>query len=496
MNIMKEMENTSYTENGARGYKSTGKKLVDLNFKIPSFRTNPDRDLFVEALEENKNLALRWLLYLRDIHEGVGERNSFKIFLNELLYQDVKLGKKFLKLPLEDYGRWDDYLSVINKGFGSEVESIVLNKIISQLEKDESSEHPSLLAKWMPSENTSSALTRCKAIYILKKMGLTPKAYRKLLVKLRKKIDIVESRMSGNEWEKIDYEKVPSKANLIYKDAFYKHDPFRRSEYLRSLEKGEKKINAQAMFLHDIVHSYMNTIGWRSDVKPLDLTLEALWEAQKKPEGFKNTMVVRDGSGSMMCTIGNSNVSALDVTDALTLYCAENQEGKFKNYFMTFASNAKCLKLPERAKSLKAKLEFLHQYTDCSTTNIEAVFDELLETAIEHNAGQEDMPENILIISDMEFNYAMQNPNARLFKQIEKKYKAEGYKLPKLIFWNVNSRTNTIPLTENENGVILLSGFSKNLMSMVQSSELDCYKALVKELSKSRYDVVDKITEM
>lgn len=496
MNIMAEMENTIYTENGAKGYKSTGKKLVDLNFKIPSFRTNPDRELFVEALEENKNLALRWLLYLRDIHEGVGERNSFKIFLNELLYQDVKLGKKFLELPLEDYGRWDDYLSVINHGFGSEVESVVINKIISQLEKDEKSEHPSLLAKWMPSENTSSALTRCKAIYILKKMGLTPKEYRKLLVKLRRKIDIVESKMSGNEWEKIDYEKVPSKANLIYKDAFYKHEPVRRSEYLRSLEKGENKINAQAMFLHDIVHSYMNTIGWRSDVNPLDLTLEALWEAQKKPEGFKNTMVVRDGSGSMYCSIGNSNVSALDVTDALTLYCAENQEGKFKNYFMTFASNAKCLKLPERAKSLRAKLEFLHQHTDCSSTNVEAVFDELLETAIEQNASQEDMPENILIISDMEFNYAMQNPNARLFKQIEKKYRAEGYKLPKLIFWNVNSRTNTIPLTENENGVILLSGFSKNLMSMVMSSELDCYKALVKELSKSRYDVVDKITEM
>ena len=501
MNIMEKMENVSYTENGAKGYKSTGKKLVDLNFKIPSFRDNPDRNLFVEALEEDENLALRWLLYLRDVREGVGERSSFRDFVNTLIFENKELGKKFLQLPLEEYGRWDDYIAFLDK-HKKDVEQVILDKIISQLEKDEKSEHPSLLAKWLPSINASSVETRKMAGYISKKMELTPKEYRKLLVKLRKKIDIVESKMSANEWSEIDYEKVPSKANINYRNAFMAHDPSRREEYLESLNKGKKKINANAMFMHDIVHAYFDNGYWNYySVKEYDETLEQLWKAQKKVKCFKNTMVVRDGSGSMITPVGNSSVTAIDVANAITLYCAENMEGEYKDYFVTFSDNAECVKIPSACKTLKERLEFLQDYVDYSNTNIESVFNLLLDNALKNKVSQEDMPESILIISDQEFYqsescaYGLEGkPNYdTLFKTIGKVYKENGYKLPKVIFWNVNSRTNTIPMTENENGVILLSGFSKNLMSMVMSSEVSPYEALVKELKKSRYDIVDTV---
>ena len=504
---MEKMENVSYTENGAKGYKHTGSKLVDLNFKIPSFRMGVDVDLFEEALEEDKNLALRWLLYLRDIHEGVGERASFRQFLQYLCLTNKELGKKFLKLPLEEYGRWDDYTYLLNTSLDWDVENVIMGKLITQLEEDEKSEHPSLLAKWMPSINASSVETCVKAEYIAKKMDLTPRNYRKLLAGIRKKIDVVECKMSANGWSEINYERVPSKANLNYRNAFMAHEPERRAEYLKSLAKGEKKINANAMFLHDIIHAYVDISGrgYDYDLKPLDPALEELWKAQKKVEGFKSTMVVRDGSGSMTECIGSSRVTALDVADAITLYCAENMEGAYKDYFVTFSSKAECVKIPSACKTLRDKLEFLHKHNGYDSTNVEGVFNLLLENAIANKVSQEDMPESILIISDMEFDASERmsysdgwnwgkTPNYdTLFNTISKEYKKNGYKLPKVIFWNVNSRTNTIPMTENENGVILLSGFSKNLLSMVMSSEVDCYKALVKELKKPRYNIVDTI---
>ena len=233
-----------------------------------------------------------------------------------------------------------------------------------------------------------------------------------------------------------------------------------------------------------------------------------MWKAQEKVAGFKNTLVVRDGSASMTCNIPNSSVTAMDVADALTLYCAENSDGQYHNKFITFSSKPQIVDVNGK-ESLADKLIYLHKYTDCSNTNIEAVFDLILETAIKSKATQDDMPKSILILSDMEYDAvrsgnvwsydydheAIAQEDEVLFECIAEKYKKAGYELPKLIFWNVNSRTNTIPLTESKAGVILLSGFSQSLMEMVMSSELDPYKALVKVLEKGRYSVIDSVLE-
>ena len=506
MGFIKAMERNEkkITENGAVGFSTEGHKIVDLNFAIPSFRTKVDTALFEEALNEDKVLTLKWLLFLRDVRGGVGERKSFRDFMVYLAKAHEDIAVKLInEVDIAEYGRWDDILDIYFNTKSKRVQLAIRSRVIGQFIDDmknyKEGKPISLLAKWLYSTNASSAETVKRGHIIKKWFEFSSKEYRKVLSNLRKHIDIVERKMSANEWNEIDYSAVPSKANLNYGDAFMEHDEKRRTEYLESLKRGDTKINAQAMFLHDIVHKYGAFNYGRFN--RVDETLEALWNAQDKVEGFKNTLVVRDGSGSMTVPIGNSNVSALEVASAISLYCAQNNSGEFKNKFITFSSRPQMVTV--NSDTLFGNLNIMRRYYDCSNTDIEATFNLILDTAVKNHMSQEEMPNTVLIISDMEFDDVADNRcfwgeyvpqiNKALFEVIRERFEEKGYKLPKLVFWNVNSRTGTIPLTENEMGVILLSGFSKNLMQLVMSSELDPYKALVKQLNVPRYAVIDKV---
>ena len=360
----------------------------------------------------------------------------------------------------------------------------------------------SLIAKWMCSENASSEQTKRYAQMLRKGLGLSSKEYRKILSSLRSYIDIVESKMSAKKWGDIKYEMVPSRANLIYNGAFLRNDEERRREYLSKLEKGETKINAGTLFPHDIVHKYSSTTGWYGGVGKYDASLESLWKAL--PDTVNecgNTIVVADGSGSMCCNVGgNSRVTALEVANALAIYFAEHSSGDFKDKYITFSSRPQLVDFSQ-CDSLRDKLRVAYSHSECSNTNIEKVFDLILTTAVNGHMKQEDMPKNVLIISDMEFDscatcdgsarYGFNRPNAKLFKVIKKRFEDAGYQMPRLVFWNVNSRTGTIPVKENDLGVALVSGFSTNVCKMVMSGKTDPYECLVETLMSDRYDAVE-----
>jgi hypothetical protein len=357
----------------------------------------------------------------------------------------------------------------------------------------------SLLAKWMPSANASSAQTKKYAKKLRKALNLTEREYRIALSKFRKYLDVVEVKMSNKNWSEINYETVPSRANLIYNGAFLRNDEARRREYLGQLEKGEVKINASTLYPHDIVHKYMSG-GYWSSLKSKDATIEGLWKAlPDNVQGCGNTIVVADGSGSMTCNVGNTRVTALDVANALAIYFAERSSGQFKDKYITFSERPQLVDL-SNCKSLHGKLQKALAHDEVANTNIEAVFDLILTTAIKNNMSQEDIPQNVLIISDMEFDrcatsnskdYWNRRPDQRLFKVIAKKYEDAGYKLPRLVFWNVNSRTGTIPVKENDLGVALVSGFSTNICKMVMSGNTDPYECLLETLNSKRYDAVE-----
>jgi len=506
--MKKVQDNVSVTENGMTGYKTTYHPLLDMNFKISSYRHSTDEQIRQDidkilAESEDAKYLLKFLFMVRGVREGLGERRLFRVALKHTLFNATfdnkdEIIKDLIKNQIVKFGRYDDLFIFMGTAYQDFVVETLLNQLKQDYANMEKGKPISLLAKWMPSENTSSAETRKLAKVFIKSFGASAKEYRQTLSKLRAYLKVIETYTSANEWGKIDYNQVPSKANLKYKDAFLKHDEERRRDYLAALRVGvdkegkEVKINSSVNFPHEIVNKYGSY-----SVGAYDEALEQLWKNLKQKDGLKNTIVVRDGSGSMMDRIGGTSVSALDVSTALAIYCSERLNDTFKDKFITFSAQAKLVDLSKCA-NLQAKLKVCRNESDCSNTNIQNVFNLILNTAIEGNIKPEDMPEQVLIISDMEFDPARPsgsygwgggfNAGSNVFEVCDKAYKNAGYKLPKIVFWNVNSRTNTIPMKQNENGVVLVSGFSVNTLNMVLNGETDPLLALTKELDVKTYE--------
>lgn len=491
-----EQLNTSVTENGAVGYKTTMKPLLDMNFKVSSYRKDYDKNIindFKKAYDSDKIHALKWLFYCRDIRKGLGERRLFRVVMQFLSQYDKDIVRKLLPL-FSEYGRWDDLFCVVNELF-EDVAKICKETLYDDIIQMNVNDSVSLLAKWMPSENASSIETKKLAKRFIQYFNMTPARYRKMLSKLRSYIDVTECKMSINQWNKIDYNKVPSKANLIYNNAFLKHDRERREEFFNKVKEGTAKINSSVLYPYEIVHRY-NCESFDND------ELELLWK--NLPDivpDMPSTIVVADGSGSMRSRVGNTKVTALEIANSLAIYCAERCKDEFKDKYITFSAHPQLVDF-SNCNSLFEKLLEAMRYNEVSNTNIYAVFELILDTAISNNMKQEDIPSNILILSDMEFdtankpNYCDENfkcMDNKLFEEIKDRYNREGYKIPRLIFWNLCSRTNTIPLKENDFGVALVSGFSPNILKMVMSDKLDPYEILLDTLDSERYEKVEKV---
>ena len=493
--------NVSITENGAVGYRTTGKELLDLNFAVASLRKMTDAEVakrFKKAFCEDQVLAMKWLFYARDVRGGLGERRLFRVVLADLVKSNPEMVIPVMNL-IPEYGRYDDLWCLLDdKEAANVIYQIVDNQLKRDWENMAAKKPISILAKWMPSINASSAKTKEYGKKMCKALKMTEREYRKALSKLRAYLDVVEVKMSDKNWSAIKYEAVPSRANLIYNSAFLRNDEARRREYLGRLEKGETKINASTLFPHDIVHKY------GAYPRTTDATIEALWKALPDTvKGCGNTIVVADGSGSMGCTVDNkSRVTALEVANALAIYFAERSSGQFKDKYITFSERPQLVDF-SKCKTLRDKLATARAHNEVANTNIEKVFDLILTSAVNNHMHQEDLPQNILIISDMEFDscatsgnvdrWSYRNrPTQKLFDVIAQKYARAGYKMPRLVFWNVNSRTGTIHVKENDLGVALVSGFSVNVAKMVMSGKTDPFECLLETLNSERYAPVEE----
>lgn len=482
------------TENGAVCYETTGKALVDLNFATASLRNESEEEIitrFIRAFYEDRVLAMKWLFFLRDVRGGLGERRSFHIIIRYLAESFPEMVSRLTEIMAE-YGRFDDLLCL----FDTKVEEKVLALLKAQLKADQlnmnNGKAISLCAKWMPGNNTSSRISRIQALKLQNFMGLTAKEYRKLLADLRAYLNVTEVYMSEQKWSEIDYTKISSKANVLYRNAFLRHDKMRRTMYLEDVQKGNSIIHADTLMPHEIAARYTTRQGWQLKITAKDTALEALWNnLPDTVAGAENVLCVVDGSGSMLCPVGNGNTTALHVSNALGIYFSERMSGAYHDKFITFSSKPRYVDL-SACKTLKEKLELAFSNNDCTNTNMEATFDLILQTAIRNHLQQKELPQTILVISDMEFDQAMYSQSTEiLFHTIQRRFSQYGYRMPKLVFWNVNSRTNVIPVRENELGVGLVSGFSVNICNMVLSNELDPFTCLKKILDNERYRKVE-----
>lgn len=456
----------TYTENAMPAHSTSSNNVLDMFFKMGGSRGMSEGDIvrmFSLALNENPLLTLKALFYNRDIRGGQGERRSFRIMFKYLCENYPKLAIANLHL-VPEYGRWDDIFSA----FDTSVQPLAIDFILSQLKAGDK-----LCAKWMPRENKSGDNY---AKILMSAWHLSPRQYRKLLAG---NTDVVESQMCAREWKLINYNHVPSKAINNYRSAFMKHDAGRFSDWLASLAKPESgnKIHAGAIFPHDIVKGYMN-FG-----RKLDATLEAQWKALPNyvPEGRK-ILPVCDVSGSMTIMDG----LPMRVSVSLGIYLSERNVGPFKDGFITFSAKPT---LQILKGNLLDRVNQLETSKWDMNTDLEAVFHLILSKAREYVLAPEEMPNEILILSDMQFDRCVQNPNNSAMDMIRDMYARHGYAVPNVIFWNLRTGSG-VPVKFDERGVALVSGFSPSLMKSLLNGDLTPMKMMLSILESERYSKV------
>lgn len=472
-NVMKKEAQTKLTENGAVAYNTLNSGLLDLFAVIGALRPQSESEIeqkFARAFNEDKLLATKMLFYAGNIRGGLGERRTFQICLKWLAQNHPEIAiKNIMNVP--HFNRWD----ILIKAFiGTVAENQMWAVVEQQLRQDCHNYYEkqpiSLLAKWLPSANASSKATRRLAKIAFRKLHFfNEKEYRTVIHQLREHLRVVENLMSHGRWEEINYEAVPSKAMLRYRNAYAKRDNERFREYQQKLAKGEAKINASTLYPYDLVEKYTNHGYYTARIKE-DEIVEAQWKALPnyltKP---KNILVMADVSGSM-------SGRPMDTSIGLAIYFAERNQGDYHNLYMTFTDKPHYVQIKEEA-TLAQKV---HQVmvTDVGyNTNLEKAFETILKTAVTMNVSPENMPEALVVISDMEIDNYMRWYGVDFVDEMKKRFEAEGYQFPKLILWNVEARKDTF-LTQSQD-VIMISGHSPSQ-----------FKALINCLDKSGYEVM------
>lgn len=511
MNGLSNGANYTRTENGAVTHVTTKSDLLDMFAMGAAMRKRSDEDvilMFRKAFAENPSYALKCLFYIRDVRGGQGERRFFRVCMKDLAKTNTEVAMHNLR-HVPEFGRWDDLYVFV----GTPLESAALEFMKEQLALDVQCKTPSLLAKWLKSENTSSGDSRKLANITRKAMGMTHKQYRKTLSVLRARINVLERLMSENRWDEIEFDKIPSKAGMIYKNAFARHD-LQRAQSEKNVQTYEqfakdttKKVNAKTLYPYECVAEAAKIMGscewWGSRNRhvALDNTNRLMtnkyWDnlADYFNGASLNALAVVDTSSSMHGT-------PIQVATSLGMYCAEKAGGPFAGHYVAFSRNPRLVKV--EGVDFCDKVDRIIRTDLCENTDIEKTFDMLLNTAITNRCSQDDLPQNLIVISDMEFDQARggarsynyhtgrieyQNMNTdTLMEGIARKWANAGYRMPHLIFWNVDARQNNIPMIGN-GPISYVSGFSPSIFQTIMTGKTG-YDLMMEKLNDERYAVI------
>lgn len=491
LKALKEDTNYTLTENSGITHKSTLNSVLDMFAMGGSMRNRPEEDIirmFKKAYEEDATLALKCLFYLRDVRGGQGERRFFRICFKWLA--DHHCAEVVHLIPfVANYGRYDDLYTL----FGTACQTDMLEYLEKVIKQNE--DH--LVYKWLPSINTSSYETQKRGRIIATWLGMTERQYRKMLSEGRKACKIVETLMSQQRWNEIEFNKLPSRAGLLYKKAFMRREET-RERYAAFMDSKETKVNAGVLNPVDIAHQIFNSyVPSKTERKAWDKYWECLpdyYNGREEPG-----IAVVDVSGSMYGTPMEAAVS-------LGAYIAERGYGPFKNHFITFSGNPDLVEF--KGIDLYDKFTRARGAEWGGNTNIEAVFDLLLNTAIKSHMSADKMPKTLYIFSDMEFDHCMTygpvvhdrwisgntiNDEKRLLTVIEaqaEKWARNGYELPRVIFWNLDARHDNIPALGGKFSYV--SGFSPVMISTILGGK-DGWDLCLEKLNSDRYSVIASV---
>ena len=490
---LEEQYNYKFTENGALAHRSTGSKVYDMFAFGAAYRERSIEDcilLFKNAFDEDPDLALKCLFYIRDCRGGQGERRFFRICLRWLAQQHPAFLIPLVK-HIPEFGRWDDVFEL----FGTYLEQDACHFIVQQLIKDMVDCHDkkaiSLLAKWMPSENAHSKVAKQRAAIIRKYVQASPREYRQMLSSLRAHLNILERLMSENRWDEIEYDKIPSKAGIIYRNAFARHDI--QKKYEEFIKDKNTTVNAGTLYPYEVVEKVFEDINetyergmyhTRRWYEIDDLKREVLNKYWANLPDYLN-----GASPSMLCVIDTSGSMygrPLEVAISLGLYTAERMSGDFADSFITFSSEPQFVK----TEGVDFVDKVMRIYFNCiiDNTNLTKVFDMLLGNILVNHVKTEDIPKTIVVISDMEIdmgsNWYDKKHALTEMESMREKWAGYGIEMPKLVYWNVNARNNTI--LDDGPGVSYVSGCSPTIYQSILTGK-DGFDLMLDVLLGERY---------
>ena len=507
MEILKRTWNNAITNESTLNFNLD---MFAYSSRDPKQDHEKNKNRFKNALIENDEIALANLLYTLDIRNSKGERALFKSYFSALIEMNKDYAIQILPY-ISELGRWD----YVFEGIGTEIEEAIYDFVKAYLMMDiknyNDNKPVSLLAKWLPSIKTHNKKNYF-AVKLVKKLNLTEKEYRKILSKLRDRLNIVEKHITNKEYAKIDYISVPSKAMVKYRNLFYIKDEVRFKEFIEEL-KVSKKTKYDNLFMNDFVKMYLDNLkkigvnyfygktikeAYKNSISDLikDLSLKELedrqillqrlkdeknlintmWKKQTKIGFDKNVLVVADTSASMRGTPFETAIS-------LAIYISQNNKSEqWRNRFMIFSSDCVIYSYDKDS-----------EFTDIidgipiimTNTDIDKVFKKILNDSVEKKLPQLD---EVIIISDMEFDMVQNRKNMSNFKHWKSEFAKYNYELPKIIFWNVARNVESFPVTKLDYGTCLVSGYSKNILkSIIDIENFDPIDVMLKTLEEKKY---------
>lgn len=480
VNSITNKATTKLTENGDVAFTTSLDSNVDLFFQIAAIRGQGDAratTLFELAYKANPDIASRVALWARDVRGGAGERQVFRAILKWLEVNDTERLMRILPL-VPEVGRWDDLFVFTTTPVKEAAYALIAKQLVS--------DNPGLVAKWLPRETGSKKKI---ARELMAFFELRAKDYRRMIVSLS---DTVEQKMSAKLWEEINFSHVPSVAASRYSKAFRKHQPERYGEFIQKAVKGEEKINASALFPYDVTKRSVDS-----------QTQDALWNALPDyvPEDVSFIPLI-DLSGSMTNHSISNEVNAYDVAISIGMYLAEKNKTAFRNLALAFAQKPSWIRIPE-SNSVRTKLDAVRRGEVGYDTNLDKAFEAIVDMAVNNNVPQEDMPQFLIILSDMEFNSSEWRVdrsrgygyNAKPAEGVDsasertkKKFKDAGYKVPNIVWWNIASRGGTTPIRADATGAVLVGGCSPAVVKTVLTGEVNPLTAMLNTVNVERYN--------
>lgn len=490
--------NDTMTENGATALCSTGDARLDLYGTIGALR-GADRArierLFADAYAQDPLFATRIAFYARDVRGGLGERETFRTIIRYMAEYHPEALRPNLDL-IGVYGRYDDLYALIGTPLEDEMWAVMKGQFEDDLRNLQNGKSVSLLAKWIKTADASSKETRRLGILTAQRLGYSVYTFKRHVRALRRQIGIVEVQMSAGLWNEIRYSAVPSRAMMIYRNSFYRHDAERYCTFIQRAATGEEIIHSCTLYPYDIVEKFLHVRRggsyewdarqqcWRFVVPEVEgaEALEAQW--RQLPDyvaSGTNALVIADVSGSMM---GRPMATSV----GLAIYFAEHNTGAYHNLFMEFSSESNYVSLG--GDTLEQKVVQAMNSNWNMSTNLKGAFERVLKTAVANHVLQEEMPKALIVISDMEID-ACGGGNWSFYDQMAAMYAAHGYIIPNVIFWNVDSRHDVFHADHKRRGVQLVSGQSAaTFRQIMETIDLGPVEAMERVINAPRYQAI------